>query len=82
MTKSPLDQILKFAAIPYITPETTLLDGQQAADFLGIKVGTLAVWQSTKRYDLPSVKIGRLRKYRLSDLKAFVERNCDEGGPK
>jgi hypothetical protein len=82
MTKSPFDPVLRFASIPYTNPETTLLGSQQAADFLGIKVGTLAVWQSTKRYDLPSVKIGRLRKYRLSDLKAFVERNCDEGGPK
>lgn len=77
MTKSPLDQILKFAAIPYITPETTLLDGQQAADFLGIKVGTLAVWQCTKRYNLPSVKVGRLRKYRLSDLQAFIQNNAE-----
>jgi hypothetical protein len=77
MTKSPLDQILKFAAIPYITPETTLLDGQQSADFLGVKPGTLAVWQCTKRYNLPSVKVGRLRKYRLSDLQAFIQNNAE-----
>lgn len=76
MTKSPLDQLLKYSAIPYTTPETTLLNSQQAADFLGIKVGTLAVWQSTKRYDLPSVKVGRLRKYRLSDLQAFIQTNA------
>ena len=78
MTTSPPHQLLKYPATLYIkTPETTLLDSQQAADFLGIKVGTLAVWQCTKRYNLPSVKVGRLRKYRLSDLQAFIQNNAE-----
>ncbi len=51
----------------------TLHDEKSAAEFLGLEPGTLAVWRSTRRYNLPFVKIGRLVKYRESDLLAFVE---------
>jgi excisionase family DNA binding protein len=51
-----------------------LLTRRQAAEFLGVKEHTLAVWACNKRYTLPYVKVGRLVKYRYSDLLAFVER--------
>lgn len=51
-----------------------LLSRQEAAAFLGVSVSTLAVWACNKRYGLPVVKMGRLVKYRLSDLIAFIER--------
>ena len=51
-----------------------LLTRKQAAEFLGVKEHTLAVWACSKRYDLPYVKVGRLVKYRYSDLLAFVDR--------
>ncbi|MFW0778199.1 MAG: helix-turn-helix domain-containing protein [Rickettsiales bacterium] len=50
-----------------------LLTRKQAAEFLGVKEHTLAVWACNKRYTLPYVKVGRLVKYRYSDLLAFVE---------
>ena len=50
-----------------------LLSRKEAAQMLGVEVTTLEVWASTRRYDLPFIKVGRLAKYRLSDLKAFVE---------
>ena len=50
-----------------------LLTRKEAAEYLGIKVDTLAVWASTHRYNLPMVKIGRLVKYRQSDLDACIE---------
>jgi len=50
-----------------------LLTRKQAADFLGVKETTLAVWKCTGRYNLPSVKIGRLVKYRVSDLEQFIK---------
>lgn len=56
-------------------PESHLLTRKEAAQYLGISEGTLAVWACTKRYDLQMVKIGRLVKYRLSDLDAFIENN-------
>jgi excisionase family DNA binding protein len=47
----------------------------QAAKFLGIKPNTLAVWACTKRYLLPFVKVGRLVRYRQSDLENFLTAN-------
>ncbi len=51
-----------------------LLTREEAADFLGVSPITLALWKSTKRYNLPVVKVGRLAKYRYGDLLEFVER--------
>ncbi|ELF6481520.1 helix-turn-helix domain-containing protein [Vibrio fluvialis] len=48
---------------------------KQAAEYLGVTDGTLAVWASTGRYQLPFVKVGRKVFYRQSDLDAFVESN-------
>lgn len=50
------------------------IDDKQAADALGVKPTTLAVWRSTGRYNLPFLKVGRLVKYRLSDLAEFLAR--------
>jgi len=58
-----------------ISTNTQLFTRRQAADYLGIKENTLAVWATTKRHPLPYIKVGRLVKYRLSDLQAFLEQN-------
>lgn len=50
------------------------VDDKQAADVLVVKATTLAVWRSTGRYNLPYLKVGRLVKYRLSDLAEFLAR--------
>lgn len=47
-----------------------LLTREEAAKFLGVTEGTLAVWASTKRYPLNYVKIGRLVKYKYQDRTA------------
>lgn len=46
---------------------------KEAAEILGIREETLAVWRSTKRYPLSYVKIGRKVFYRGQDLKNFIE---------
>ncbi|MBY0272728.1 MAG: helix-turn-helix domain-containing protein [Alphaproteobacteria bacterium] len=51
-----------------------LLTRKEAAEYLGISEITLGLWKSTKRYNLPVVKMGRLAKYRYGDLLDFVER--------
>jgi len=51
---------------------TELLSRREAAHYLGVKEQTLAVWLCTKRYNLPFVRIGRLVKYKKSDLDAFI----------
>ena len=50
------------------------IDDQQAAEVLDVKPNTLAVWRSTGRYNLPYLKVGRLVKYRISDLAEFLAR--------
>ena len=62
-------------------PETNiLLTRSQAAELLGVKPSTLATWTTTKRYNLPYVKVGRLVKYRLSDIEEFIQRQTKNGG--
>jgi excisionase family DNA binding protein len=50
-----------------------LLTRAQAAEYLGVKEQTLACWLTNKRYNLPVIKVGRLVKYRLTDLEKFLE---------
>jgi excisionase family DNA binding protein len=50
----------------------TLLSRREAAEYLGIKVQTLATWTSSKRYQLPVVKVGRSVRYRTSDLEKWM----------
>jgi predicted DNA-binding transcriptional regulator AlpA len=49
-----------------------LLDEREAAEILTVEPGTLSVWRSTGRYDLPFVKIGRAVRYRRSALAAWM----------
>jgi excisionase family DNA binding protein len=58
-----------------------LLTREQAAQFLGVKAQTLAVWASTKRYALPMIKVGSLARYRRSDLERFLESRTVGGNP-
>lgn len=53
-------------------PTDPLLSEQQAAVHLGVKPSTLQVWRSTRRYPLAYIKVGRLVRYRLSALQAFL----------
>ena len=55
-----------------------LLTRREAAAYLGVSEQTLAMWKCTGRYSLAYVKIGRLVKYRLSDLDAFIAYNASD----
>ena len=59
-----------------------LLTRKEASQFLGIQENTLAVWATNKRYNLPFYKVGRLVKYKITDLEKFIQDNqrggCDE----
>tara|TARA_R110000868_G_scaffold6539_1_gene36875 strand:+ start:2640 stop:2900 length:261 start_codon:yes stop_codon:yes gene_type:complete len=54
------------------------IDDKQAAAALGVKTSTLSVWRSTGRYNLPYRKVGRLVRYRLTDLAEFLERRTSD----
>lgn len=49
-----------------------LLTREEAAEYLGCKPQTLAVWATTKRYGLRYIKVGRCVRYRIADLEAFL----------
>lgn len=55
-----------------MTMRSNLLSPKTVSDILGVTVGTLAVWRTTNRYDLPYVKSGRLVRYREQDVEAFI----------
>lgn len=63
----------------YEPKEENLLTRKEAANFLGVKEITLATWKSVNRYNLPVVKVGRLAKYRYSDLLKFIDRRTVNG---
>ena len=57
-----------------------LLDDKSAAAILDVSPGTLSVWRSTGRYGIPFLKIGRLVRYRRSDLEAWLESRVRQSG--
>lgn len=61
--------------MPATNTRDPLLTQEQAADRLKVKPKTLEVWRSTKRYNIPFVKVGRLVRYRES----VIERIACEG---
>ncbi|MFC1234445.1 helix-turn-helix domain-containing protein [Vibrio sp. F74] len=52
---------------------SNMVNREKAAEYLGVSAGTLAVWASTGRYQLPFIKIGRKVLYAIADLDAFLE---------
>ena len=56
-----------------VSPPSELLTRQQAADYLGIKAQTLAVWATTHRHNLAFIKVGSVVRYRKSDLDAWLQ---------
>ncbi|PIV89416.1 MAG: hypothetical protein COW48_00665 [Hydrogenophilales bacterium CG17_big_fil_post_rev_8_21_14_2_50_63_12] len=57
-----------------------LLGEQEAAELLTVSPGTLSVWRSTGRYNLPFLKVGRMVRYRRADLIAWLEARTHESG--
>ncbi len=50
-----------------------LLTPEECATILGVRPSTLAVWRSTGRYEFKYVRVGRLIKYPISSVEAFIE---------
>ena len=50
-----------------------MLNRAAAAEYIGSRPQTLAVWALTGRYNLPMVKVGRSVRYRKSDLDKWLE---------
>ncbi|MEJ1929486.1 hypothetical protein WDZ92_04300 [Nostoc sp. NIES-2111] len=54
-----------------------LIDRKTAAKRLKMAPGTLAAWDSTKRYDLKPIKIGRTVRYRPSVIDRFIDERME-----
>jgi excisionase family DNA binding protein len=52
------------------------MTNEQAAEYIGVKPQTLAVWRTTGRYDLKFYKIGSSVRYRRTDLDAWMNKRC------
>lgn len=60
-------QVSSYLTDPLLSPEA-------AAQYIGVAGNTLSVWRCMGRYDIPFIKVGRLVRYRKSDLDAFLDR--------
>jgi excisionase family DNA binding protein len=58
---------------PYIASMQAHVAPSDAAKYLGVSEQTLAIWRCTKRYALNYIKVGRLVRYRVTDLDTFLE---------
>ena len=57
---------------------SNLMSRIEAANYLDVQPQTLAVWASTKRYNLPYIKVGRSVKYSKAALDQFIQSNSQE----
>jgi len=52
---------------------------KQTAELLGIEESTLATWRCKQRYPLRYIKLGKLIRYKKSDVLAFID-SCAQSG--
>jgi excisionase family DNA binding protein len=52
----------------------SLFTPKEASEYLGVSQDTMSVWRCVGRYNIPFIKVGRLVKYRKSDLDAWLEK--------
>lgn len=53
------------------------ITAEEAAEYLKVSVGTLAVWRSTQRYTLPFHKVGRCVRYLKSEIDKWLNEKED-----
>lgn len=66
MVNARLGNLMHLQPQPLLTPK-------QVAEILGVSVGTLTVWRSTNRYQLPWIKVGSLVMYEPASVEAFID---------
>ena len=65
-----LDRIRELETL-FAAPDEAAVDNRQAAAFLNLAPETLEVWRSTRRQQIPYIKIGKSIRYLLGDLREF-----------
>jgi len=67
--------------LPQVTKRTpALIDEKEAAAILAVTPGTLSVWRSTGRYNVPFVKVGRCVRYSRIALEEWLESRTRSNG--
>jgi hypothetical protein len=72
MTSQNLENLIRAGA--------DLIDEQATAELLCLSPGTLSVWRSTGRYNLPFLKIGRNVRYRRADVLTWLDSRSRANG--
>jgi len=57
-----------------------LFTSPEAAEYIGVSENTIVVWRCVGRYAIPFIKVGRLVRYRRSDLEAWLESRTRTNG--
>lgn len=52
----------------------------EAAAYIGVTENTLSVWRCVGRYTIPFIKVGKLVRYRRSDLEAWLKSRTRTNG--
>lgn len=61
-------------------PQDTLLSNSDAAKFLSVSTSFLNNDRVTRRHGIPFLKVGKLVRYRESDLRAWLDRRVHANG--
>lgn len=68
-------ELLHPPSIRCLPKDKEFLSRQELADILNVPVPTLASWAYTGKPELPFVRLGKLIRYRVSDVERFLEEN-------
>ncbi len=55
---------------------TKLLTPEETAELLNVSIKLLNDWRYNQKVNLPYVKIGKLVRYKLSDVEQFIQGCC------
>jgi hypothetical protein len=56
-------------------PPSSFLTEREVASVLGIQHKTLTTWRHTRAVDIPFLKLGGAVRYRVGDVRNFIEGN-------
>lgn len=72
MQQELIDRLDRIEALLLQGGQAEYTDNAGAAAFLGVKPGTLEIWR-TKREGPPFLKIGKVVRYSVADLREYLE---------
>src|SRR5262245_12141465 len=73
---APLLWLLKLV---FVLGMVQLLDEKAASKLLNVTPAALRRWRREKKISLKFVRVGRLIRYRLSDIEEFISKNTEGG---